>query len=66
MGKRLNKLGEFNYIYKSFKVFCVSNPFVACPNKISLFSDDRISCTCYGVTLMGWGGGGGVVSTRGA
>ena len=29
-GKRFNKLGEFNYIYKSFNVFCASNPFVAC------------------------------------
>ena len=24
----LNKFGEFNYIYKSFNVFCVSDPFV--------------------------------------
>ena len=30
MGKGLNKLGEFNCIYKSFNVFCPSNLFVAC------------------------------------
>ena len=28
-GGKLNKLGEFNYIYKSVNVFCPSNPFVA-------------------------------------
>ena len=39
MEKGFNKLGEFNYIYKSFNVFCASNPFVACrvTNKISIF-----------------------------
>ena len=38
-GKRVEKLGEFNYIYKLFKIFSVSNPFVACilTNKISIF-----------------------------
>ena len=35
MGKGFNKLGEFNYIYKSSNVFCASNPFL--PNKISIF-----------------------------
>ena len=30
MGKGLRKFGEFNYIYKMFKVFSASNPFVAC------------------------------------
>ena len=30
MEKRLKKLGEFNYIYKLFKVFSSSNMFVAC------------------------------------
>ena len=29
-GKRLEKMGEFNYIYKLFKIFSASNPFVAC------------------------------------
>ena len=30
MGKGLRKFGEFNYIYKLFKVFRASNPFVTC------------------------------------
>ena len=29
-GKRVEKMGEFNFIYKLFKVFSASNPFVAC------------------------------------
>ena len=28
-GKRVEKLGEVDYIYKLFKVFSASNPFVA-------------------------------------
>ena len=27
--KGLSELGELNYIYKSFNVFCASNPFSA-------------------------------------
>ena len=29
-GKRVEKLREFNNIYKLFKIFSASNPFVAC------------------------------------
>ena len=35
MGMELNKLGDFNYIYKSFNVFCASNYFVAC--KVTIY-----------------------------
>ena len=49
MEKGLKKLEEFNYIYKLFKIFSASNPFVACilTTKQNIdFSDDRISCAC--------------------
>ena len=29
-GNRVEKLGEFNYIYKLFELFSASNLFVAC------------------------------------
>ena len=48
MGKGLNKLGEFNYIYKSFNVSARQARLLRVyllSNTISIFSDDRISCT---------------------
>ena len=47
--KRLNKLGKFKYFYKSFNVFCASNPLFGCILNVLQnidFSNERISCTC--------------------
>ena len=50
MGKRFNKFGEINCIYKSLIVFCAINPLVVC--LLSILTIFQISCTCILYDLL--------------